>query len=40
MSLIELLETAANVTGDGAVTTIVAKSEGALDVEKYRSATS
>lgn len=40
MSLIELLETAANVTGDGAVTTIVAKSEGQLDAEQYRSATS
>lgn len=35
MSLLELQATATNVTGDGAVTTIVAKSEGALDKQQY-----
>lgn len=35
--LIELVETSLNVAGDGAVTTIVASSEKALDMEKYKS---
>lgn len=35
LPLIELFETAGNVTGDGVVTAIVAKSENALDIEKY-----
>lgn len=33
--LIELIETALNVTGDGAVTTIVASSEKAIDMDMY-----
>lgn len=34
--LIELFETALNVTGDGVVSAIVAKSEDEMDVEKYK----
>lgn len=37
LPLLELFETASNVTGDGAVSTIVAKSEHALDLEQYNS---
>lgn len=35
--LLELFETALNVTGDGAVTTIVAKSENQMDLAAYNS---
>lgn len=35
--LLELFMTAGNVTGDGVVSTIVARTEGALDLEKYNS---
>lgn len=33
--LLDMIRTAVNITGDSAVTCIVAKSEGALDVEKF-----
>ncbi|MCH8133794.1 MAG: dicarboxylate/amino acid:cation symporter [Deltaproteobacteria bacterium] len=34
--LLDMVRTAVNVTGDSAVTCVVAKSEGKLDLEKYR----
>lgn len=34
--LLELVETSLNVAGDGAVTTIVARSEGAIDMKQYK----
>ena len=34
---IDMLNTVSNITGDVAVTTIVAKSEGLLDLKKYNS---
>lgn len=37
MPMLELFETSLNVTGDGAVTAIVARSEGELDLAKYNS---
>ena len=33
--LLDMIRTAVNITGDNAVTVIVAKSEGALDEERY-----
>ena len=33
--LLDMIRTAVNITGDCAVTCIVAKSEGALDLERY-----
>ena len=36
-SLVGMMQTCVNVTGDATVTTIVAKSEGMLDLEKFRS---
>lgn len=38
LPILELLGTAVNVTGDGAITTIVAKSENKLDTNQYHSA--
>ncbi len=37
--LLDMIRTAVNITGDSAVTCIVAKSEGALDVEKFNDPT-
>jgi Na+/H+-dicarboxylate symporter len=34
--LLDMVRTAVNVTGDSAVTCVVAKSEGRLDLQKYR----
>lgn len=36
-SLVGMMQTCVNVTGDATVTTIVAKSEGLMDMEKFRS---
>ena len=33
--LLDMIRTAVNITGDSAVTIIVAKSEGALDQDKF-----
>lgn len=36
-SLVGMMQTCVNVTGDATVTTIVARSEGLIDLEKFRS---
>ena len=35
-SLVGMMQTCVNVTGDATVTTIVAKSEGLMDMEKFK----
>ena len=35
--LLDMTRTAVNITGDAAVSVIVAKSEGKLDLERFRS---
>ena len=36
-SIVGMMQTCVNVTGDATVTTIVARSEGLIDLEKFRS---